>query len=463
MAPKFGTSGLRGLVTELTDSLCAAYTTAFLGGVPGDGTVLIGRDLRASSPRIARAVNAAVAALDLTPLDCGVLPTPALALAAMTRETPAIMITGSHIPDDRNGLKFYTGAGEITKDEEARITSRVTASDAPALTPIYGGPDPTPIEDYCSRYTSFFTADALANLRIGVYEHSSAARDILGHVLEQLGATVIPLARSDHFIPVDTEALSGETRIRLERWAEDHKLDAIVSTDGDADRPMVADRNGHVVLGDLLGPLTARAIGAATVATPVSSNTLVDLLGDFTVIRTRIGSPYVIAGMEAAGDARVVGYEPNGGFLTGFDARRGDRSLPALPTRDAFLPIIAPLVLAGAEGTTLDALVAALPPRFTASDRLTEVPTDRSASLINALATDTGLADRLFDGFGPRGKLDLTDGRRQHFEDGLIVHLRPSGNAPEFRVYAEADSRNRATDALERILSRLRTLLSAPP
>ncbi|TIW84509.1 MAG: phosphomannomutase, partial [Mesorhizobium sp.] len=63
----------------------------------------------------------AIAQRGFTPLDCGHLPTPALALEAARIRRPAIMVTGSHIPDDRNGLKFYRAEGEIDKADEAGI------------------------------------------------------------------------------------------------------------------------------------------------------------------------------------------------------------------------------------------------------------------------------------------------------------------------------------------------------
>ena len=89
MAPKFGASGLRGLVTELTDGLCAGYTRAFLAAVPHEGRLFLGRDLRASSARIAAAVAAAAAEAGVAVADCGELPTPALALAAMRAGAPS--------------------------------------------------------------------------------------------------------------------------------------------------------------------------------------------------------------------------------------------------------------------------------------------------------------------------------------------------------------------------------------
>ncbi|PZX37212.1 phosphomannomutase [Roseinatronobacter thiooxidans] len=455
MAPKFGTSGLRGLVTDLTPDLIGAHVTAFLRACPVGTGLWVGRDLRDSSPRIAFDVIAAarMAGVDVT--DCGAIPTPALALGAMGAGAAAVMITGSHIPADRNGLKFYTPAGEITKAEETGILANLGLS-----APLGGRQgslrqtDPGP--DFVSRYLRAYGAQALVGQRIGVWSHSAVGRDLLIATLRALGAEVVEIARATRFIPIDTEAVSNDTRALLARAVATHGLDAIVSTDGDGDRPLLADATGQVVAGDVLGQITAQALGARVVVTPVSSNTGVEALGFDRIIRTKIGSPFVIAGMESAGETQVVGYEANGGFLLGFDATGPAGPLPRLMTRDSHLPILAPLVAAGRDG--LAALVARSPARFTAADRLQDVPTDRSAALVTKLAEDR---DALVSfvacfGAGSVATMDRTDGLRLTLSSGRIIHLRPSGNAPELRFYAEAESHDAAMRLLATGLEVLR-------
>lgn len=442
MPPKFGTSGLRGLVTELTDDLVADYTRAFLRACPHGGAVHVGQDLRGSSPRIAKAVIGAVRGMGLSAVDHGVLPTPALALASMGAGQAAIMVTGSHIPADRNGLKFYLPGGEIAKSDEVAIGAALGSGSVSAeigdLVQETGA-----VPAYVARYVDAFGADALKGLRIGVYEHSSVARDALADALSSMGAEVVRLARADHFIPVDTEAVDAETREMLKRWCAEHALDALVSTDGDADRPMVVDASGTLVPGDVLGPLVARMLGADVICTPVSSNTLVDQLGFGAVIRTKIGSPYVIAAMEEAGGT-VVGYEANGGFLLGFGAEGPAGTVAPLMTRDCLLPIVAPLAMARAKGVSLAGLVSDLPPRFTAADRIAGIATEASQAFIAELTGDASARAAFFAGRAAETGIDLTDGLRVSFADGSVIHLRPSGNAPEFRCYAEAESVARA-------------------
>ena len=460
LAPSFGTSGLRGLVVALTDDVVSDVVRAYLDSCAHGGAVMVGWDLRPSSPAIADMVIAAVRAAGVVPVRAGAVPTPALALAAQTRNCGAIMVTGSHIPADRNGLKFYTFEGEITKADEVLI-SAARGRDWPVAAHM---PEVLEATDaataYVARYVSAYGPSTLLGMRIGVYQHSSVARDLMLDVIAGLGATPIALGRAAHFVPVDTEAVDPATRSQLADWCAAHGLDVLISTDGDADRPLLCDAQGEIVPGDVLGALTARALGAGVVCTPVSSNTLIDRLPEIAkVTRTRIGSPYVIAAMTdaLADDAavRVVGYEANGGFLLGFAASGPVGPLPPLMTRDSLLPIIAPLAATHAAGQTLAQAVAALPTRFTAADRLQDIPTDASKALIDRLIQDPNARVAFFE-LQELADMDLTDGMRVTFANGDIVHLRPSGNAPECRCYAEAASVGHAQALVKRYMEKLK-------
>lgn len=451
---EFGTSGLRGLAIELSDDLVAAYVAAHVAANPGVGIFYLGRDRRESSPRIAAAVARAASGAGCEVRDCGILPTPALALAATG--ALAVMVTGSHIPADRNGLKFYGPQGEITKADEAALLALVrvgqrTPSSAPVALPFDEAR-----QAFIARYLQFWPGDALDGLKVGFWAQSSAARGVLGEVLEGLGAVVTVLGETDEFRAVDTEAVPDEVRTLLRGWARERVLHAIVSTDGDADRPLLTDGAGEVVPGDILGPIVARALRAEAVVTPVSSNTMIELMsGGPRVVRCRIGSPYVIAGMDEVG-GRVIGYEPNGGVLLGYEVEKGGRRLAPLMTRDSVLPIVAVLSEAKKAGS-VRALVDALPARRTATDRLKDVPREVGSGFSDALlAGDYAL---LPEDLGAPVAVDSTEGARMTFAGGEIVTVRPSGNAPELRAYVEAESDERARALLNEVLARLRAAL----
>ena len=467
----FGTSGARGLAHAMTDRVCYAYTAAFLdylterGEVAAGDRVALAGDLRSTTPRIMRACSLAIGDCGFVPVNCGFVPTPAVTCWAMGEGLASIMVTGSHIPDDRNGIKFNRPAGEILKEDEAGIRAQAprvpdvfdtrgalrTPADLPPVSPQARAA-------YIARYLDVLPAGSLSGRKIAVYEHSSVAREILVEVLAGLGADVLRLGRSECFIPVDTEAVRPEDEALARGWAREHGFFAICSADGDGDRPLVGDESGEFLRGDVAGILTAVWLKADTVVTPVSSNTAVERCGWFErVERTRIGSPYVIAGMMAAPGGRVVGYEANGGFLTSSEIERDGRRLAALPTRDAVIVVLGLLLLAGERGVPVSGLAGLLPPRFTASDRLKDFPTALSGARIGGLREGGVAAVTAAFGtdFGPVASLDSTDGLRITFVSGEIVHLRPSGNAPELRCYNEADSPGRAAAMNRRCLELL--------
>jgi len=462
---KFGTSGARGLAADMTDRVCYAYTAGFLqylesiGERSGAGVVAIGGDLRPSTDRIMRAAARAIADRGYVPIDLGKLPTPAVAnfgLRGRAQPVPTLMVTGSHIPADRNGIKFTKAAGEISKPDEAGIRAQKikipdTFADDGSLTvsvEMESTTDAT--EQYVARFLDFFGTDALSGLRIGVFGHSAVGRDLVVRVLEGLGAEVTRLGYSETFVAVDTEAIRPEDVVSAATWSREHGFDSIVSTDGDSDRPLVSDEHGVWLRGDVAGVIVARSLGADAVATPVSCNSVVEKCGWFhKVERTGIGSPFVIEAMEemsAEGARCVVGFEANGGFLLGSDIERDGRRLPALPTRDALMVHIGVLTAARARGCSVSELVAEMPPRFTHSERLKQFPVARSAARIAELSGPEAIHAALGDVFGSVAAVDRTDGVRITFESDEVVHFRPSGNAPEFRCYTEADTEARARE-----------------
>lgn len=461
---RFGTSGVRGRVVDMTSEVCFAYTTAFLQAVANtSANIALAIDLRPSSPEIASACAAAIRHAGRKVDYCGAVPTPALAYYAQIKGLPAIMVTGSHIPFDRNGIKFYGISGEITKDDENNISGAVLALPSGDLAADLPAVNAEAQQCYINRYLRFFPEKCLAGMKLGFYQHSSVARDLLRELLEALGASVMSLGRTDAFVPIDTEAVGDDDVQRARDWAGQYGFDAIVSTDGDADRPLVGDERGQWLRGDVAGVLCAQYLGAQAVATTVSCNTVVESCGTFgEVVRTRIGSPYVIEAMQVFGRAgvrKIVGFEPNGGFLVGSAIEKDGKTLDPLLTRDAALPIVSLLAMSRAKGNRLSDLLLGLPARFTASDRLQDFSTETSRMLIAKLAGSLAAIDELLSGLcGRPVGLDQTDGLRIFLSDGDVVHFRPSGNAPELRCYAESSTQERAGELVREGLRRFRLL-----
>jgi len=482
---KFGTSGARGLAVAMTDEVCYAYTRAFLHYLESNNEITpgmdiaVGGDLRSSTDRILGAVCKAISDSRYNIHNVGKLPSPAVAFFGFINKIPSIMVTGSHIPDDRNGIKYNRATGEIMKDDESGIKSQHI--DIPQkLFNKYGmftkdfplkAASSEATDLYIKRYTDFFPEDCLKGKKIGLYEHASVGRDVIYRIMTNLGAEVTRLGFSETFIPVDTEAIRTEDVNLAKQWANEYSFDSIISADGDCDRPLISDEKGTWIRGDVAGILCASYLEADTVVTPVSSNTAVEKCNRFEkVIRTRIGSPFVIAGMNQAvanGAVRTIGYEANGGFLINSPITINGKTLQELPTRDAVIVLISILLLSIHSGKTISQLKADLPQRFTDSNRLKEFPTEKSQKIIAQLnsgnfAKDKNAIEKVFSEVsGKVAVLDTIDGLRISFDNKEVIHLRPSGNAPEFRCYTEADSEARSVEMNNACITIMRNWLNS--
>ncbi len=468
MSLKFGTSGLRGLSQDLKGKASAIYATAFArhllasGQAKAGDPILIGQDFRDSSPDIAQTCIGALEAAGLKPIDCGALPTPALALYSMSLKAAALMITGSHIPADRNGIKFYRPDGEIDKQDETAIAELAKQVEGEAVSVTSATAENRSNQAnalFFERNASLLPEKSLSGLKIGVYQHSTVARDAFVDVLNHYGANVLPLGRSETFIPVDTEAVSSDTLEKLKAWSAEYKLDAIISADGDGDRPLLADEHGIPLRGDLLGLITANFLKADVVVTPVTSNSGIEGNGDFQVLRTKVGSPFVIAGMDEAlsnGNKGVIGFEANGGFLTASPFTLNGKTVSALPTRDCFLPLLAVLKLAAEQKKPLSEIAAAYKLPVAAADRLQDFAQEKSAALMQHLRSSRANLESFLQPVGTVKDTSDIDGLRVTLTDGSTIHFRPSGNAPEMRCYVEAADADKADELLSKGLNLIR-------
>lgn len=501
---QFGTSGRRGEVVHLTQLEIYINALAELeylqslaraeGGIVRGEPFYLAYDLRPSSTRfvagqqgrgeIVQAIERAIRDAGMSPINLGRIPAPALAAFAISHGYGGIMVTGSHIPFDRNGFKTNTSAGELLKCHEAPIGEKVReVRERLYNQPIAESPfnergdfkcghvELPPESDagraaYVDRYLRFFEGATLRGIRLLAYQHSAVGRDILVEILERLGAEVIPAGRSETFVPVDTEnvdeaMLAAIQKLEDEAAARYGPLDAVVSTDGDSDRPLllgVDPATGKVRFfgGDLVGMVVAEYLGADAVVVPISCNDAIDRgsLKDIVEPKTRIGSPYVIAGMEQArgrGKRVICGWEANGGFLTGSDIERNGRVLRALPTRDAVLPLLGALFAAREKALAVVDLFARLPRRFSRAALIRQFPRAVGLKIVQQFSARGEAARTRLEsvfkpelGFGKIVGLNCLDGVRITFDSGDVAHIRPSGNADEMRIYAVADTAERA-------------------
>lgn len=567
---RFGTSGLRDLVENMTDKEVYVNTAGFLEylkdneGLKTRHPVALAGDYRSSTERILKAVATAISDCGFIVDYCGHIPSPALIFYGMQNQMPSIMVTGSHIPDNRNGVKFAKASGEILKNEEQTLLACVEQvrsaiegrqSDASLFdnSGYFKEERGLPKENkdaadhYCNRYLSVFPDGCLKGSKIVVYQHSAVGRDMLTKILESLGAETvaphetIPLTfraedagksisceidlRSKKFVPVDTEKVTPKTKAVLQYLKAKYAPDFIVSMDGDSDRPLIADEQGCFLPGDQLGLICLTYLSIPPdktfLALPVSTNDgVLEMLKSkgYTVHLTKIGSPYIVSKMiEAATGslnrqfAYTVGWEANGGFLLGSPLTIGKHEIKALPTRDAMLPILSVILQAKRENMPASKLFKKLLlPRFTvsavidnATPGLEHYTSDLGQKIINRfspgsekiisctrendqfltedangtkqkISTDEKCWERLCRIWKVLEKsfiqielfrihsVNFLDGIRVEFKNPHIVyHLRPSGNAPEFRSYVTANSQEEAEKIIQKRTKLIRSLINS--
>ncbi|MCX9039738.1 phosphomannomutase, partial [Citrobacter portucalensis] len=311
------------------------------------------------------------------------------------------------------------------------------------------------VEEYIKRYVSIFPSNLLEGKRIGIYEHSSAGRDIYKHIFKKLGATVVSLGRSDFFVPIDTEAVSHKDCKKAVDWSRCHQLDAIFSTDGDGDRPLLADNNGQWLRGDVLGLLCSLALKIEAVATPINCNSMIEIIDSFPLVhRTKIGSPFVLESIASLKSKKYIsaGFEANGGFILASAVEYKGKIIDSLPTRDALLPAIVVLASAYDKKINISTLISSLPRLFTASDRLQNFSKETSKSYLAMLQKEPSVYLTFIGNDKQVKDVNLMDGIRITYSDNRVIHVRASGNAPELRCYCESYSLEDATELVRAVL-----------
>lgn len=239
----FGTSGRRGEVIHLTNLEIYINVLAEVrylqslqqseGGIQAGDDFYFAHDLRPSSTdyvengrgALCQAVERALRDGGMRPINLGAIPTPALTYWAIKNSEGSIMVTGSHIPFDRNGYKLNTSKGELLKKDEQPINNAVEVTREELLAQPYNespsnnqgifrnakaGLPPATMEGkeaYTQRFLDFFQGETLKGMKLLAYQHSAVGRDLLVEILQNFGAEVTPVGRSDTFVPIDTEAI----------------------------------------------------------------------------------------------------------------------------------------------------------------------------------------------------------------------------------------------------------------
>lgn len=351
----FGTDGVRGIpgrtpltegeVRRLGRSAAEVFRQRRSGGWSPNGgppAVVIGRDTRASGPRLARWLTQGLRAAGCSVLDIGVAPTPAVAYLAPRRGALCgAVISASHNPPEFNGIKFFTADGmKAPPSAETAIERRLASCPDPgprASARALKAPQLT--ADYLDYLRTTFPATLdLCGLRVVVDGANGAAARIAPKVLAALGAEVHAIGcRPDGsninrgFGALETDALRREVVRRRAHCG--------VALDGDADRAVFSDEKGRLLDGDFVIAMAAEHMresgllkGGKVVVTVMSNLGLVRYLQSRGIgsVQVPVGDRNVTDALEAGGLA--LGGESSGHIVFRRFAPTGDGLLTCLQT-----------------------------------------------------------------------------------------------------------------------------------
>ncbi len=434
MPSLFGTSGIRGPANTLfTPQFCfdiGRTFAIFLDRHKQPGTIAIGIDTRSSSPHISQNIVYGLRHAGREVIHLGAIPVPAANYSLLSMGViGAVMITGSHIDIESNGVKFFCDKEEITKEQEQQISAIYEEiKEQVTPTPVMGSiPQSSQgINNYIEMLLSLID-HPLRKLKIVIDPGNGGQTEVIKTLLRELGVEFVAINGQiqEPLLSRDTEE-DGAFSILQETVKHEH-ADLGVGFDSDGDRCVFVDSKGDFVPGDYSGTILAKWNAADTVVCPINVSNVINFIGK-EVVRTRVGSPFVIAGMKKFGSN--FGFESNGGCI----------HEDVMLSRDGGATFVKLLNVLKWSKLDLHELVAELPKFFIKRTKF-PCPVDKFPLILEKAKS-----------FLTSQSVDTTDGVKLILDANTWVLFRPSGNAPEFRVFVESNQETKANQLLDHAL-----------
>lgn len=420
----FGTSGIRGEAINLfTKQFCfdigRAFNTFLEKRNIKNKIIAFAMDPRPSSPQIKKSVMAGIQ-LSWEILDEGILPTPALNYFTKIYNCGGIMVTGSHIAEKLNGLKFFIQDHEILNKEIKTLEKIYSQQDKKNYLPTDKIPQTEETAKKLYFKMLFELADGdMSNFKIILDASNGTQSEIIFKLLVSLGikAKKINCSLGQPIFYRDTDTQDPFPELRYKVVSE--KADLGVGFDIDGDRVIFIDEKGNSLPGELPAAIIAKFNKGDLIVTPISSSLIVDHL-DKRVIRTKVGIPNVVEAMKKHGS--LIGFEPNGGYISG----------ELFYDKDGGVPLIKMLNIMKKTSLKLSALTKQLPKYFIFKHKI-DCPREKNEEILEAVRKKY-----------LRNKIEDIDGLKIWLDKNTWILFRPSGNAPEFRVIAESKTDKKA-------------------
>jgi phosphomannomutase/phosphoglucomutase len=440
---------IRGIADrDLTDDIVAAIgraTGAFFKQCGGE-TLVVGHDVRNSSPRISAALTQGLQSRALKVIDLGLVPTPVHNFATdFYKADGGVMVTASHNPPEHNGFKIRNQERTLYADEIQEIYHLTAVdegdTDGGSGTGQIERADILPI--YLERLQAQARFQATRRLKIVVDGGNGTNGLIVARLLRELDCAVVELycEPDGHFPYRSPDPTTSGALADLSARVQAEQADLGLAYDGDGDRLALVDEQGRRVLGDQIMMILARDIlkrGPAKIVYEILCTQA--LADDVTAhggepVMTPSGYAFVHEAMQASGAAL-------GGELSGhLFCREAEFHFD-----DAILATIRLLNVVAPCGQPLSALVAGLPMYHSSPELRLPCPDTAKSGVVEYVKTQ----------FERDYKVDTLDGARIHFAEGWAL-VRQSNTQPVISMRFEA----RTAEQLDAIQNKVQALVEA--
>ena len=439
---------IRGLVDkELTPDFAFATGIAvarFLEQEREPGTVVIGEDMRPSSPTLATAFAAGVTSQGLDVIRIGLASTDMLYFASGKLNLPGAMFTASHNPAEYNGIKLcLSGARPIGKESGLVVIENYVRDGAPmAMRNVGVEKQQSMLADYVDHLLTLVDVSAIRPLKIVIDAGNGMGGYTAPAVFERLNAEVVGLyfELDGTFPNHEANPIEPANLVDLQKAVKKHKADIGLAFDGDADRCFLVDEKGALVNPSALTALIAtrelaKNPGASIIYNLISSRAVKEVVEENggTAIRSRVGHSYIKKQMAETN--AIFGGEHSGHFYFR-DFWRADSGMLA----------------------ALHAIAALGETKTTLSELLKTFNRYHSSGEINSTVSYAKSAmDQIEKIYGKK------EGVEVDYLDGLTVshadwwfNLRASNTEPLLRLNVEASSEARMKKVRDDVLNTIR-------
>jgi phosphomannomutase / phosphoglucomutase len=429
----FGTNGIRGIPGKDITLEFVAEMAQSIGTFLGNSKpVLVGNDVRNSSPALAGSVLSGLLSGGNNANSAGLAPTPAHQFGVRTLGyAGGIIVTASHNPPQYNGIKLVGPDGvEVKREDEASVEAiflEKRYNRADWQTVGRSGKETRVIENYISGIMSRVNVARISDRKFTVVlDIGNGAQAVTAPFLcERLGCKVITInGQPDGNFPGRGPEPTPAVLKDMCEAVKSYQADFGVAYDGDGDRSLFCDENGEIYWGDRTGSMLADYLltkhQGGPVVTTVSTSALVGIVAashQAKAIWTTVGSVDVSRAMI---DNRApLGLEENGGFFYG----------PHIPVRDGAMTTALVLDALAAMKIGFNEAISRLMTFYQKKSKF-ECPKEKRAGVMKVIEAKAVKANM---------KIDRTDGLKIWTDDNSWILLRPSGTEPIIRIYSESD------------------------